>query len=194
MNIHSKNDKTQRVMVMIIKLNMLQDIYSRNAHNCYKFVDFINETCERYQINTINRLTYFIAQIGYESDQLIYTQEIWGPTEAQKKYENNKSLGNTMPGDGYKYRGRGLIQLTGRANYQRISDAMKINFIDNPELLEEPKFACLSAGWYWDTHKLNELADQTDFIKITKLINGGLNGLQGRENLLQQAVHFLKLV
>lgn len=118
----------------------------------------------------------FIAQIGHESGQLVYVREIWGPTPAQTKYEGRADLGNTVPGDGLKCRGRGLIQITGRANYAACGEALGLDLINHPELLEQPQYACMSAAWFWATKGLNTLADAGDFDRITKRINGWLNG------------------
>jgi putative chitinase len=122
------------------------------------------------------RLAAFIAQIGHESGGLHWLVELWGPTPAQARYEGREDLGNTEPGDGFKYRGRGLIQITGRANYQACGDALATDLIESPELLSEPDMAVRSAMWFWQLHGLNELADAGNFERITRRINGGLNG------------------
>ena len=91
-----------------------------------------------YQVVGLKRVAGFIAQIGHESGQLKYVREIWGPTKAQTKYEGRADLGNTVAGDGSKYRGRGLIQITGRANYMACGEALGLDLIKQPELLEKP--------------------------------------------------------
>ncbi len=98
-------------------------------------------------------------------------------------------LGNGPPesGDGWRFRGRGLIQLTGRSNYQQAGTALQVDLAANPELLEQPKYACLSAAWFWSVHGLNELADKGDFKSITLRINGGLNGYDLRAALWEAA-------
>lgn len=116
-----------------------------------------------------------------------YTVELWGPTPAQQRYENNVSLGNTQPGDGSRFRGRGLIQLTGRKNYQACSTALGVDFVSNPDLLAQPYYASLSAAWFWASHGLNEVADTGDFEKTTRVINGGLNGQDDRLSRLAVA-------
>jgi len=133
------------------------------------------------------RVAAFIAQIGHESGQLVYLREIWGPTSAQKGYEGRADLGNTVTGDGFKYRGRGLIQVTGRANYAACGEALGLDLINHPELLEQPQHACMSAAWFWATHGLNTLADADKFETITRRINGGLNGQADRLNLWAKA-------
>jgi putative chitinase len=96
-------------------------------------------------------------------------------------YEGRKDLGNIEPGDGVKFKGRGLIQITGRTNYGALSKALGADLINHPELLEGPVYASLSAGWFWDSRKLNELADVMDFLRITRRINGGLTNLEDRQ-------------
>jgi putative chitinase len=129
----------------------------------------------------------FIAQIGHESGQLQYVREIWGPTPSQAKYEGRADLGNTVKGDGSKYRGRGLIQITGRANYAACGEALGLDLVNQPELLELPQHAAMSAAWFWKQKGLNELADKDQFNTITRRINGGLNGLQDRLDIWGRA-------
>ncbi|ETF08379.1 glycoside hydrolase family 19 protein [Pseudomonas moraviensis] len=155
------------------------------------FVPVLNTAMLRYQIVGTRRVAAFIAQIGHESGQLVYVREIWGPTPAQAKYEGRKDLGNTVPGDGLKYRGRGLIQITGRANYAACGEALGLDLINQPELLEQPKNACLSAAWFWATNGLNTLADADKFEAITRRINGGLNGQADRLKLWSKAMAVL---
>jgi len=171
----------------MISLEQLQQIFSTNRKGCIRYIDAINQACARYSINTPLRLSAFLAQIGHESGQLIYVREIWGPTKAQKGYEGRADLGNTQPGDGQKYLGRGFIQITGRANYQKLSDDLNTDFISSPQLLEQPGHAAMSAGWFWDQKGLNALADREQFITITRRINGGTNGLNERQALYGKA-------
>ena len=155
------------------------------------FAPVLNTAMQRYQIVGTKRVAAFIAQIGHESGQLIYVREIWGPTPAQAKYEGRKDLGNTFPGDGLRYRGRGLIQITGRANYAACGEALGLDLINHPELLEQPQYACLSAAWFWATNGLNTLADADKFEAITRRINGGLNGQADRQALYDKALKVL---
>jgi putative chitinase len=155
------------------------------------FVPVLNTAMGRFQIVGAKRVAAFIAQIGHESGQLVYVREIWGPTPAQAKYEGRKDLGNTVLGDGFKYRGRGLIQITGRANYAACGEALALDLINQPELLEQPKNACLSAAWFWAVNGLSTLADAGDFEKITRRINGGLNGQAERLKLWKKATAVL---
>lgn len=140
-----------------------------------------------WAIDSEARQAAFLAQIGHESGRLVYVRELWGPTPAQAGYEGRIDLGNTQPGDGKRFMGRGLIQITGRANYQKVSEALGIDFISSPELLEQPSNAALSAAWFWNAHGLNELADAGDFAMITRRINGGMNGYSDRLALLALA-------
>ena len=155
------------------------------------FAPVLNTAMQRYQIVGNKRVAAFIAQIGHESGQLVYVREIWGPTPAQAKYEGRKDLGNTVPGDGSKYRGRGLIQITGRANYAACGEALGLDLLSKPELLELPQHAAMSAAWFWSTKGLNTLADKGDFVKITRRINGGLNGQADRQALYDKALKVL---
>ena len=131
-------------------------------------------------INTPLRLVHFFAQIDHESGGFKYTTEL-GNKAYFNKYEGRKDLGNTQAGDGYKFRGRGYIQITGRANYTEISKDLKIDFVNNPDLLSQEANAMLSAIWFWNKRKLNTFADRNDIITLTKRINGGSNGLEDRK-------------
>lgn len=157
----------------------------------------LTEAMDAYQIDTWRRQTAFLAQIGHESGGLAYTSEIWGPTPAQARYEGRLDLGNTQPGDGSKYRGHGLIQVTGRANHIRVRNRLHDrypsvpDFEAEPEALTQPRWAALSAADYWDDKGLNELADNNQFQLITRKINGGLNGQVDRLARLEWATEAL---
>ena len=155
------------------------------------FVPVLNTAMGRFQIVGSKRVAAFIAQIGHESGQLKYVKEIWGPTKAQIKYEDRVDLGNTLKGDGSKYRGRGLIQITGRANYESCGEALGLDLISHPELLEKPQHACMSAAWFWASRGLNTLADAGKFDTITQRINGGQNGAADRQALYTRALKVL---
>jgi putative chitinase len=141
----------------------------------------LNDAMTWFDINSPARVAAFLAQIGVESDHLEYVREIWGPTAAQRGYEGRADLGNAQPGDGYRFLGRGLIQITGRANAKAVRDGLAQTLCDipdfeaHPDLLEAPRWAALSAGWYWAKHGCNDLADGGHFEHITRRINGGLN-------------------
>jgi len=151
------------------------------------FVPALNTAMNRYGIVGTPRAAAFVAQVGHESGQLHYVREIWGPTAQQAGYEGRADLGNTVKGDGSKYRGRGLIQITGRANYAACGEALGLYLLSKPELLELPQHAAMSAAWFWSMKGLNTLADQGDFVKITRRINGGLTGLEDRLLLWDKA-------
>lgn len=145
-----------------------------------KWIDALNAAMAEYEINTPNRIAAFLAQIGHESGRLVWVREIWGPTPAQRRYEERTDLGNIYPGDGRKYLGRGLIQITGRNNYKRCGDALGLDLVSHPDLLEQPRVAARSAAWFWQKHRCNELAEAGNFTGLTKIINGGLNGIADR--------------
>lgn len=161
--------------------------------------DYLNEAMDAYEINSKLRIAAFLAQIGHESGRLHYTTEIWGPTRAQKRYEGRRDLGNIYPGDGKRFRGHGLIQITGRANHKRTTQRLKDRFPHlpipdfsvDPDKLALPRWAALSAADFWDMKNLNRLADAQQFLVITKSINGGYNGLSDRKKLYQNFLRVL---
>lgn len=132
------------------------------------------------------RLAHFLAQIAHESGGFRYMEEIWGPTAAQKRYEGRQDLGNTRPGDGFRYKGRGPLQLTGRANYRDYGARLGLDLEGSPELAATPGVGLLIALEYWKVRNLNILADSDDLVGITRRINGGLNGLDDRRARLAQ--------
>lgn len=138
---------------------------------------------KKYEINTPLRIAHFMAQLHHESGGFKYLKEL-GNSAYFNKYEGRKDLGNTVKGDGAKFKGRGYIQITGRANYTELSKALNIDFVNNPELLEQEANAILSALWFWNKKKLNIFADEDNISTITKRINGGFNGIQERKELL----------
>ncbi len=155
------------------------------------FLPHIVSAMAEFGIDSPARQAAFLAQIGHESGGLKYTTEIWGPTPAQSRYEGRKDLGNVQTGDGIRYKGRGLIQTTGRANYAATGRALGVDLIANPEQLAEPVLAARSAAWFWQSRKLNALADSGDFVTLTRRINGGLNGLDDRMALHSAATEAL---
>lgn len=142
---------------------------------------YLSPLCEamlEYGINTPRRVAHFIAQLAHESGSLRYTREL----ASGAAYEGRADLGNTQPGDGPRYKGRGLIQITGRANYYACSRALygDTRLITRPELLEDILPACRSAAWFWQTRNLSAHADTGDIRRITRAINGGYNGFADR--------------
>ena len=142
-----------------------------------KFLAPLNAAMYMYEINTPLRIAAFLAQIAHESGSFRYVKEL----ASGAAYEGRSDLGNTRKGDGVKYKGRGLIQITGRANYAACGKELALELLANPQLLEKPFPASESAAWFWKTHGCNELADDCEFDKITKKINGGLNGKKERD-------------
>ena len=190
-------------------LGQIKETACSSTTNATKFMDAINATCDKFQINTPIRQLCFLAQVGHESGSLFFTEEL----ASGAAYEGRKSLGNTQPGDGIRFKGRGLIQITGRANYKAIGDALAVDLIKNPTLLggknvnkctpDQLINAAMSAGWFWNSRKLNDIADKINiskpidtgtnldnFVLITKKINGGTNGLHDRLNRYKTGVKF----
>jgi putative chitinase len=165
----------------------LAEVTGARIDRATTFLPFLEDAMHEFEISTPARQAAFLAQIAHESGSLRFLVELWGPTASQARYETRYDLGNVAPGDGYKYRGRGLIQLTGRGNYKRAGDALGADLINEPELLGEPALASRSAGWFWKTHGCNELADAGLFEKITRTINGGLNGYAERLGFWEKA-------
>lgn len=170
----------------------LREIMPQAAENAIDgFMEPLNDAMDEFGIDSPERQSAFLAQIAHESGQLRHLREIWGPTDAQVRYEGRADLGNFEPGDGFKYRGRGLIQITGRSNYAACGNALGLDLISQPQLLEQPVPACRSAGWFWQSRKLNVLADRGDFTTITRRVNGGLNGYEDRARFWERAKRVL---
>jgi predicted chitinase len=137
----------------------------------------LNRAMKEANISTPERKAAFIAQLAHESGGFKYNQEI----ASGAAYEGRRDLGNTQPGDGKRFKGRGYIQLTGRANYAAAGKALGLDLVNNPELAAKPENASRVAAWYWNSRGLNKLADQGNFDGITKRINGGYNGKADRD-------------
>lgn len=190
----------------------------KKMHIGEQWVDALNETFQRFNILTPYQQASFIGQAGHESgnfrmleENLNYRAEtlmkVWPkrfPTlEFAKQYEKNpKKIANSVyanrmgnrdeaSGDGYRFRGRGLFQLTGHAGYFHAGQALGEDFVMQPELVATPKYAAMTAGWFWNTHKLNQYADRTDFLMMTKKINGGTIGLDDRIKHINHALDIL---
>ena len=183
-----------------------------------EWVDALNETFSRFNITTNNQKAMFIGQCSHECGNFRILEEnlnyraatlmkLWPkrfPTqEIANAYDRNpKKIANMVyasrmgnrdesSGDGYRFRGRGCIQLTGHANYFHCGKALGVDFVANPDLVATPKYASLTAGWFWSTHNCNAPADALDFAKVTKIINGGLIGLADREKHVREALSVL---
>jgi putative chitinase len=182
------------------------------------FHEGIDQTFQVFDINTPQRAAAFLAQTGHESGGLNLTEEnlhykaatlsrLWPrlfPADVAEQYAaqgpqaiGSRAYGGRMgngpeeTGDGFRYRGRGLIQLTGKDNYAACGDALGMDLISDPDQVAQNPVAVLSAGWFWDTHHLNALADQGDMLTITKRINGGTIGLEERVELYNHILSVL---
>lgn len=179
---------------MIITAETLQKVYKEAPEErINKFIEPLNVAMGRYSINTPQRIRMFLAQIGHESARLRYVKEI-ASGEAYDTGRKAANLGNTPEedGDGQLYKGRGLIQITGRRNYLLCGLALDLPLLEHPELLETPMNAAMSAGWFWENNNLNALCDAGYFKELTRRINGGVNGYADRYKLYQRAFDVIK--
>ena len=197
---------------MPITVQQLLQILPNAGQVAGVFVPVLNAAMSRYQIVGARRIASFIAQVGHESGQLTrlvenlnYSADALRKTwpsrfdvdlasAVARKPEQianiayGNRMGNTAPGDGWKYRGRGLIQLTGKTNYQLCGEALGLDLLAQPELLVKPQHACMAAAWFWATNGLNTLADAGKFDAITQRINGGQAGAVDRQALCARAL------
>ena len=171
----------------MIDAQLLQTAVGCTPERAELFAPHLSAACRYYGIDTPERLAAFFAQIGHESGSLRYVREIADGSA----YEGRRDLGNLVPGDGARYRGRGLIQLTGRDNYRQMRDLLDHlgppDFLDFPAALEEPQWAAWSAAAWWHSRHLSDLADAGDFDAITRRINGGTNGAADRRQRWERA-------
>ena len=186
---------------MRLELAQLEAIMPHAGANAGRFLEPLADAMDEFDIATPARQAAFLAQIAHESGELRFVLE----GASGEAYEGNVHLGNVHAGDGPRFKGRGLIQITGRKNYQLCGAALAIDLIAEPELLEDPVNACRSAAWFWiegaglnlshrarehgvkENCNLNDLADVGDFEGITLAINGGLKGQPDRLALLERA-------
>jgi predicted chitinase len=147
------------------------------------YLPFIHQAMQEFEITSYLREAAFLAQLAHESGELRYMEEI----ASGAAYEGRANLGNTQPGDGKRYKGRGPIQLTGRANYERYGGLLGLDLINNPTIAATPEVGFRIAGQFWQLNGLNALADQQDIRQITKRINGGYNGLDDRIKYYERA-------
>lgn len=174
----------------MLSLDQLRAAMPYAGDRAVVFLVPLGQAMEAHDITTPARQAAFLAQVAHESGSLRYVKEL----ADGKAYEGRADLGNTEPGDGPRFKGRGLIQITGRANYRACSRALYDDeqlLLDHPELLELPANAAMSAAWFWESRGLNELADRGNFLGITRRINGGLNGLADRQAHWDRALKVL---
>ena len=200
---------------MPITLQQLLQILPNAGQVAGVFVPVLNTAMNRYQIVGAKRIAAFIAQVGHESGHLTHLVEnlnysadalrrnwpsrfsVELASAVARKPEQianiayGNRMGNTAPGDGWKYRGRGLIQITGKNNYRACGEALGLDLIAQPDLLEKPLHACMSAAWFWATNELNTLADARKFDAITQRMNGGQTGAADRQVLYAWALKVL---
>ena len=190
----------------------------KQLHIGAEWVDALNETFSRFNLTTNNQKAMFIGQCSHESGNFRLLQEnlnykaatlmkLWPkrfPTlEVANQYAGNaRAIANKVyadrmgnrdeaSGDGYRFRGKGLVQLTGHSNHFHAGKALGVDFVMQPDLVATPKYAALTAGWFWETHKLNPPADALDYTKVTKIINGGTIGLDDRIKHITEALRVI---
>lgn len=203
----------------MITLQLLQSICPKTKSSVLEtYIDPLNVVCDYYEMFVnLKRASGFLAQIAHESggfnfvmENLNYSKEglrkifpKYFPNDelaseyarkpekiANKVYANRMKNGDELSGDGFKFRGRGLIQLTGRENYTKFAEALDMDIESTIAYLETPNGAVTSAGWFWDNNKLNQYCDRDDFITLTKRINGGTIGLEDRKHHYHRALQY----
>lgn len=159
-----------------------------SSDNAAKYTSHLVDALEEGGITTRLRITYFLAQILHESGNLNYFEEI----ASGSAYEGRRDLGNTQRGDGRRFKGRGPIQLTGRANYAAAGRDLKLDLVNNPTIVATPAVGFRTTVWFWTKNNLNRFCDAQDFQTLTRRINGGLNGYQDRLSKLRKANQNIK--
>jgi putative chitinase len=175
---------------MITKEVLKQIAPNSNDNIISDLEKYFDKHMSKYEVNTYLRVCHFIAQCAHESASFTTLEEF----ASGSAYEGRRDLGNTQRGDGVKYKGRGIIQLTGRANYRTFGKNLGYDLEGNPELAEKPEISVLTALEYWKSRGLNAFADKDDVTTITRRINGGLNGFEDRKKYLGRAKRVLKNV
>jgi putative chitinase len=157
----------------------------------------LREALTEFEINTPLRQAAFLAIVAFESDELQMTREFANSAQAERLYGPatgiGKGLGNTLPGDGERFKGRGYIQIVGRNNYSNAGNSLGLDLLSKPELLEEPRNAWRAAGWYWRKTNINAAADRRDFRSVVNLINPGMLGYQLRLKYYRRALAVLSV-
>lgn len=183
---------SQKALTFESLQSIIPDAYESNVT---RMLGPLNFASLMYGMDNATRQAAFIATTIVETGKYKWLREIWGPSSQQLKYEPPhdlaRRLGNTQSGDGSKYRGRGLIMITGRYNYSRTQRDLGVQCLDNPELLEAPLWASLSAGQYWVTHKCNRAADEGGIDAVTIIVNGGLTAIDERRAYFKRALEVL---
>ena len=156
---------------------LMQIVPTLDAGQAPAIAQNLNVAMAEANITTPQQQAMFIAQLAHESGGFQFMEEI----ASGAAYEGRADLGNTQSGDGTRYKGRGYIQVTGRYNYAEAGQALGLDLINNPGLAAQPENAARIAAWYWTSRDINEAANSGDFIQVTRLINGGTNGLADRQ-------------
>lgn len=156
---------------------LMQIVPTLDAGKAPAIAQSLNQAMAEANISTPRQQAMFIAQLAHESGGFRYMEEI----ASGAAYEGRSDLGNTQPGDGVRYKGRGYIQVTGRHNYTQAGQALGLDLVNNPGLAAQPENAARIAAWYWTSRNINEAANSGDFLQVTRLINGGTNGLADRQ-------------
>ena len=169
--------------------------YSKNKQNIIDMVPFFNKYLSQYEINNVNRLKHFFGQACEECSAFSDLTEV----ASGKEYEGRRDLGNVDPGDGVKYKGRGIFQVTGRSNYEIIGKRIGIDLVSNPLIAASPEVSVITACVYWTIHEMNAIADSTLSFEatleaITRKINGGENGLSVRRDYTLRAASVLSQI
>ena len=199
----------------LVTFDQLNEFFEDTSENIIQnYVDPLNEVLEFYEINNKNRISMFLAQVGHESGGLSIIKENLNYSAerlkvifpkyfrgvdpsgyaknpraiANRVYANRMGNGDENSGDGFRYCGRGLIQLTGKSNYQAFAQDMNMELEEATEWLSTEEGAVWSAGWFWDSRELNQWADKGDILTVTKKINGGTIGLEDRKSHYEAAI------
>src|SRR6266850_4754790 len=177
----------RRIPKMLTDDELRQIMPNCGAEKRAAYLPCIQQAMEEFEITPYLRATAFLAQLAHESAELRYMEEI----ASGAAYEGRKDLGNTQPGDGKRYKGRGPIQLTGRANYAKYGQLLGLDLVNDPTVAATKEVGFRIAGQFWKLNGLNQLADQQEFKAITKRINGGYNGLDDRIKYYERAKKIL---
>lgn len=170
--------------MILVTADQLKSIMPRLADTAaLRYANPLNLAMSKWHIDTTLRQAMFLAQLAHESGELRF----WVEFGDGKAYEGRADLGNTQPGDGPRYKGRGPIQLTGRLNYRHAGQALGVDLEGCPDLVLNPDVGFQVAGWFWDSRQLNVFADRGDLVSVTRRINGGLNGFAARKAYFETA-------